>query len=65
MLRVHRAQGLDVIIPQYVARAAFILDLENEARNCGARFVELVLTVDREDALTRFTQRQTSDVHPP
>jgi hypothetical protein len=62
MARVHLAQGLDVIVPQLVARESFILELEKEARSCGARFVELVLTVDRDDALDRFAQRQASNV---
>ena len=62
MARVHLTQGLDVIVPQYVARESFILELEHEARSCGARFVELVLTLDRDDALDSFSQRQSSDV---
>lgn len=62
MARVHLTQGLDVIVPQYVARESFILELEQEARSCGARFVEVVLTLDRDDALDSFSQRQASDV---
>lgn len=62
MARVHLMHGLDVIVPQYVARESFIRELEHEARSCGARFVELVLYLSRDAALDSFSQRQSSDI---
>lgn len=50
--RQHLTDGFDVVLGQYLARTAFIEELEQLARECRSHFIETVLIVDA-DALAR------------
>jgi predicted kinase len=66
MARTHLAAGHDVVVPQFLARAEFIGELEAVASQSGARFVEVGLVVDRATALDAFAERRvgaTADAH--
>ena len=55
--RVHLAGSHDVVVPQLVARLAFIEQLEVVARDCGARFCEVFLLDEKEDLRARYRER--------
>ncbi|MFT4295140.1 MAG: AAA family ATPase [Micropruina sp.] len=57
MAAAHLAGGRDVIVPQLRARITEIEAFERVARDAGARFVEIVLMADKDDALDRFERR--------
>ncbi|MGO8957925.1 MAG: AAA family ATPase [Streptosporangiaceae bacterium] len=54
---VHLAGGHDVVVPQLVARLAFIEQLEVAARDCAARFCEVFLLGDRASLQARYRER--------
>ena len=60
MARTHLAAGHDVVIPQFLGRPEFIEQLELLASSVGARFVEIALVVDRQDALDAFAERRAA-----
>jgi predicted kinase len=55
--RTHLQAGHDVIIPQFLARAEFIEQIEQLAGEVGADFYEIVLLVSKDEALRRFAER--------
>ena len=57
MAATHLAHGLDVIVPQLLARDTFVLELEAVAEQTAARFVEIALIVDRAEAVRAFELR--------
>jgi predicted kinase len=57
MARTHLAAGHDVIVPQFLGRVGFIDELEQLADECGVRFVEVALIVDRGRAMRAFSER--------
>jgi predicted kinase len=57
MARTHLSGGHDVVVPQYVARPAFIDQLENAAGACGATFHEVFLLETKRTASARFDAR--------
>ncbi len=57
MARSHLAAGHDVFVPQFLGRVDFIEELEQLADECGVRFVEIALIVDRSTALQAFSER--------
>jgi predicted kinase len=57
MTRTHLESGHDVIVPQFLGRAEFIVELETVARETDSRFVELALWLDRNSALEAFVER--------
>jgi predicted kinase len=57
MARTHLAAGRDVVVPQFLARVGFIEELEQLADECGVRFVEIALIVDRSTAIRAFSER--------
>jgi|1186.fasta_scaffold781994_1 predicted kinase len=57
MARVHLSSGWDVVVPQYLGRLEFILELEALADQVRAEFVEIALVSDPDDAVARFTRR--------
>jgi predicted kinase len=57
MARTHLAVGHDVFVPQFLGRVDFIAELERLADECGVRFVEIALIVDRDRALQAFSER--------
>jgi predicted kinase len=57
MARTHLSAGHDVVVPQYVARPAFIDELEDVAEACGATFHEVFLVETKRSASARFDAR--------
>lgn len=57
MVQVHLAAGHDVVLPQYVARTAFLVDLAAAAHAAGGDFFEVYLTDTKDQALARFAAR--------
>jgi predicted kinase len=57
MAQVVLESGWDVIVPQFLARADFIIELEARAEESGAAFVEIALTADLLDVLAWFESR--------
>jgi len=60
--RVHLAAGHDVVIPQFVGRLEFLLQLEGVAVEAGAAFSEIVLLDSKENILLRFAERSRRGV---
>jgi predicted kinase len=58
MASTHLAGGRDVVLPQYLGRIEEIERFERVARECGARFREIVLLDDRAPSIARFDSRQ-------
>jgi predicted kinase len=61
MIRTHLDAGLDVIVPQFLFRSAFIEELERTAADAGGSFVEIALVSSPEEATARFAARASSD----
>lgn len=61
MIRTHLTAGLDVVVPQFLVRAAFILDLERVTREAGGDFIDIALVSSPAEAATRFAARSSSD----
>ena len=57
MARVQLSAGRDVLVPQFLGRIDFVLELEHLARETGADFVEVVLLSGAQDAADRFARR--------
>lgn len=57
MARVRLRSGADVVVPQFLGRVDFVLELEDLCRETGARFVEIVLLSDPAEAASRFARR--------
>jgi len=62
---VHLAGGHDVVVPQLVARLAFIEQVGVAARDSAARFCEVFLLGDRASLQARYRQRPESRELPP
>src|SRR5712691_4925025 len=58
--RIHLLGGRDVVIPQFLGRLEFLVQLEQLARETGAEFREVVLLDSKENALRRFAERGAS-----
>ena len=50
MIRTDLDAGLDVIVPQFLFRSAFIEELERTAADAGGSFVEIALVSSPEEA---------------
>lgn len=57
MSRVQLSAGRDVLVPQFLGKLDFVLELENLCRQVGAEFIELVLLSSPRDAADRFARR--------
>lgn len=57
MARVHLRADRDVLIPQFLGRVDFIIELERLCQQVGADFVELALLSDPQVLIHRFVQR--------
>lgn len=57
MAREHLGAGHDVVVPQFVARPQLPEKLESLAREVDADFVEIVVDLDPDRMLNRFTRR--------
>jgi predicted kinase len=55
--RVQLLARRDVIVPQYLGRIKFVLELEQLAHQTGAAFLEIALLSDAEDLVSRFYRR--------
>ncbi|HEU5420892.1 MAG TPA: AAA family ATPase [Streptosporangiaceae bacterium] len=62
--RVHLTAGHDVIIPQFLGRPEFLIQLEKLAGECAAGFAEVVLLDSRENVLGRFAGRAADPAQP-
>lgn len=54
----HLGAGRDVVMPQYFGRLGYIVLLEDVAREHGATFVEVILTIGAALAIDRFRARR-------
>ncbi|HWU47945.1 MAG TPA: AAA family ATPase [Humibacter sp.] len=64
MAREHLAAGHDVIVPQFLGRIEFVLELESLAASVAVPFLELTLIADPDAVIRRFAERSaepTSD----
>ncbi|QUQ71781.1 AAA family ATPase [Kutzneria sp. CA-103260] len=61
--RTHLAAGHDVVVPQFLARVEFILQLEALAAEVGVDFVEVVLLDSKENVQRRFQARDDPVKH--
>lgn len=57
MARDHLGRGLDVVLPQFLARVDFLQQAAQVAVAAGAEFMEFVLMADRDEVVRRFNQR--------
>lgn len=57
MARTHLGAGHDVVVPQFLARPQLAEQLESLAHEVQSTFVEIVLDLDPEQMLARFTRR--------
>jgi len=62
--RQHLADGHDVLIGQYLARPAFLEQLEDLAAECGARFVEAALVLEADGLAGRLAARRRAPDRP-
>lgn len=60
----HLRAGHDVVIGQYLARTAFIEELEQLADRCGAKFCEFVLDIDEATLADRLRIRGVAPDRP-
>lgn len=64
LIRQHLAEGHDVVLGQYLARTAFLEELEDIAAQCGATFVEAVLVLEPASLAGRLAARRASPDRP-
>ncbi|MEV8513563.1 AAA family ATPase [Dactylosporangium sp. NPDC051484] len=62
--RTHLAAGHDVVVPQFLGRLPFVLDLAAVAEAAGAPFVEVALMDSRDAAVRRFAERTRTSADP-
>ncbi len=66
MASTHLAEGRDVVVPQFLGRVDFVEQLASVADRADATFVEVVLSMSRDEAVAAFEARRaapTTDVH--
>lgn len=57
MARVHLKEGHDVVISQIFTQPEPLESLGGIAKECGADFYELLLSISKEDSIRRFIER--------
>lgn len=57
LARLSLTDGRDVLVPQFLGRIDFVLQLDELCREVGAEFVEIALLSDPQDAAERFLRR--------
>jgi predicted kinase len=62
--RVHLESGHDVVVPQLLAAAQFLEQLEELAGESGAEFRVIALTDSKENSLRRFAERHRLAADP-
>jgi len=63
----HLRSGTDVVVPQYLGRSEFVVELERTAHAVGAQFVEVHLVADANEVVARFEGRRATsgaEAHP-
>lgn len=60
MARVQLLAARDVVVPQFLGRLDFVLELEQLCADVGAQFVEVALLSDAQDAARRFLRRSAA-----
>jgi predicted kinase len=63
-MRAHLGGGHSVIVPQYLGRIEWVLELEGLARETGIPLVEIVLVAGGDDAVRRFQERSQTPQRP-
>jgi predicted kinase len=61
--RTHLLAGHDVVVPQFLGRPEFILELSALAAEVGTEFVEVVLLDSKENVQRRFFERNDPVKH--
>ncbi|MFC7458556.1 AAA family ATPase [Brachybacterium sp. GCM10030267] len=64
MIDRHLTDGYDVVLGQYLARTAFLEELESLAAARGARFIEAVLVLDESTLARRLAGRRERPDRP-
>lgn len=64
MARLQLRAGRDVLVPQFLGRVEFIIELEHLCQQVGAEFVELVLLSSAQDVTHRFVHRSRQPETP-
>jgi predicted kinase len=64
MAREHLRNGYDVVLPQYLGRAEFLVEAEQVAAEVGAGFHEFVLSDNRDEIVRRFNERTAHSGDP-
>lgn len=62
MARVQLLTGRDAVVPQFLGRLDFVLELEQLCVDVGAQLVEVALLSDAQDAARRFLRRSAVPV---
>jgi len=57
MARIQLESGREVVVPQFLGRPDFVLQLEQLCAQVGADFVEIALLTGSADAAARFVRR--------
>ena len=65
MARLQLTAGRDVLVPQFLSRVEFIIELEQLCQQVGAEFVELALLSSPQDATTASYNAPASPRPPP
>jgi predicted kinase len=60
----HLREEFDVVVPQFLARPEFLIDLENVASETGSQFVEVLLAAPLSTIKRRFQDRTDRAVDP-
>lgn len=60
MARDHLTAGNHVVVPQFLGRPDFIEELAVTAYQCGARFLEVALWLERSEAIAAFADRSAA-----
>ena len=63
-MRAHLRSGHSVIVPQYLGRIEWVLELAGLACEVGVPFVEVVLVAGVDDAIRRFQERSRIPQRP-
>lgn len=60
MIDIQLQEGRDVIVPQFLGRIDFVLQLDDAAARHGVPFIEIALVSSPDDATRRFIRRSAS-----
>ena len=64
MARINLTAGNDVVIPQIIQEAELAQSFMELATSCNAHYIEILLTVEKEEAIRRFIKRGQEDGLP-